>query len=44
METGLKRVCNDALIGKILIQTDPSTGEPQVSCKYGYFVERGMLT
>ncbi|KAF7732570.1 hypothetical protein EC973_003317 [Apophysomyces ossiformis] len=30
METGLRRVCNDVLIGKILIQTDPSTGEPQL--------------
>ncbi|KAI8138802.1 uridine kinase [Fennellomyces sp. T-0311] len=34
METGLRRVCSDALIGKILIQTDPSTGEPQLHyCK-----------
>lgn len=31
METGLRRVCNDVAIGKLLIQTDPSTGEPQVS-------------
>ncbi|KAG0168016.1 hypothetical protein DFQ30_005384 [Apophysomyces sp. BC1015] len=30
METGLRRVCSDVLIGKILIQTDPSTGEPQL--------------
>lgn len=34
METGLRRVCNDVRIGKILIQTDPSTGEPQVSSMY----------
>ncbi|KAI9490878.1 uracil phosphoribosyltransferase-domain-containing protein [Zychaea mexicana] len=34
METGLRRVYNDAVIGKILIQTDPSTGEPQLHyCK-----------
>ncbi|KAL1927196.1 hypothetical protein VTP01DRAFT_5159 [Rhizomucor pusillus] len=34
METGLRRVCNDVRIGKILIQTDPSTGEPQLHyCK-----------
>ncbi|KAI7865016.1 uridine kinase [Spinellus fusiger] len=30
MEAGLRRVCSDVLIGKILIQTDPSTGEPQL--------------
>ncbi|CAG8734721.1 3659_t:CDS:2, partial [Racocetra fulgida] len=28
MEAGLRRVAKDALIGKILIQTDPTTGEP----------------
>ncbi|KAK9711166.1 Uridine kinase [Basidiobolus ranarum] len=34
MESGLRRVCKDATIGKILIQTDPSTGEPQLHyCK-----------
>ncbi|CDS13428.1 hypothetical protein LRAMOSA05604 [Lichtheimia ramosa] len=34
METGLRRVCNDVAIGKLLIQTDPSTGEPQLHyCK-----------
>lgn len=31
MEEGLRRVCNDVIIGKLLIQTDPRTGEPQVS-------------
>ncbi|KAG9284398.1 hypothetical protein G9A89_023655 [Geosiphon pyriformis] len=30
METGLRRVFKDALIGKILIQSDPHTGEPQL--------------
>ncbi|ORZ03416.1 uracil phosphoribosyltransferase-domain-containing protein [Syncephalastrum racemosum] len=30
METGLRRVCNDVSIGKLLIQTDPSTGEPEL--------------
>lgn len=35
METGLRRVCNDVSIGKLLIQTDPSTGEPQVLIFYG---------
>ncbi|RUS16215.1 hypothetical protein BC937DRAFT_91491 [Endogone sp. FLAS-F59071] len=29
METGLLRVCQDARIGKLLIQTDPTSGEPQ---------------
>ncbi|KAG2225156.1 hypothetical protein INT45_009485 [Circinella minor] len=34
METGLRRVHSDAVIGKLLIQTDPSTGEPQLHyCK-----------
>ncbi|KAI9320463.1 uracil phosphoribosyltransferase-domain-containing protein [Dichotomocladium elegans] len=34
LETGLHRVYNDAVIGKILIQSDPSTGEPQLHyCK-----------
>ncbi|ORZ16265.1 uridine kinase [Absidia repens] len=34
MEEGLRRVCNDVTIGKLLIQTDPSTGEPQLHyCK-----------
>ncbi|CAG8606490.1 10466_t:CDS:10, partial [Dentiscutata erythropus] len=28
MEVGLRRVAKDAFIGKILIQTDPTTGEP----------------
>lgn len=31
MEAGLLRVCQDARIGKLLIQTDPTSGEPQVS-------------
>ena len=30
METGLRRAIKDALIGKMLIQSDPQTGEPQV--------------
>ncbi|KAL0089066.1 uridine kinase [Phycomyces blakesleeanus] len=30
MEAGLRRVCSDVLIGKILIQADPATGEPQL--------------
>ncbi|CAG8571845.1 6686_t:CDS:10, partial [Ambispora leptoticha] len=30
MENGLRRVHKDALIGKILIQSNPSTGEPQL--------------
>ena len=30
METGLRRVVKDALIGKILIQSHPKTGEPSV--------------
>jgi hypothetical protein len=30
MEAGLKRVFSDAVIGKLLIQTDPSTGDPEV--------------
>ncbi|KAG0371234.1 uracil phosphoribosyltransferase-domain-containing protein [Gamsiella multidivaricata] len=34
MEIGLRRVIRDAIIGKILIQTDPSNGEPQLHyCK-----------
>jgi len=34
MENGLRRVIRDAVIGKILIQTDPSNGEPQLHyCK-----------
>ncbi|KAF8985635.1 Uridine-cytidine kinase-like 1 [Entomortierella lignicola] len=34
MEAGLRRVIRDAVIGKILIQTDPSNGEPQLHyCK-----------
>ncbi|CAO3606763.1 unnamed protein product [Cunninghamella blakesleeana] len=34
MEEGLRRVCDDIIIGKLLIQTDPSTGEPQLHyCK-----------
>lgn len=34
MEIGLRRVIRDAVIGKILIQTDPSNGEPQLHyCK-----------
>ncbi|RUS16214.1 hypothetical protein BC937DRAFT_91491 [Endogone sp. FLAS-F59071] len=34
METGLLRVCQDARIGKLLIQTDPTSGEPQLHyCK-----------
>ncbi|SAM03094.1 hypothetical protein [Absidia glauca] len=34
MEEGLRRVCDDVIIGKLLIQTDPSTGEPQLHyCK-----------
>ncbi|KAL1922355.1 uncharacterized protein VTP21DRAFT_9894 [Calcarisporiella thermophila] len=34
MEAGLRRVIKDAPIGKILIQTDPSSGEPQLHfCK-----------
>lgn len=31
MEAGLRQVWNDVIIGEILIQTDPSTGEPQVN-------------
>jgi len=31
METGLRRVVKDALIGKILIQSHPKTGEPSVN-------------
>lgn len=31
MENGLRRVVKDALIGKILIQSHPKTGEPSVS-------------
>jgi hypothetical protein len=31
MENGLRRVVKDALIGKILIQSRPKTGEPSVS-------------
>lgn len=30
MEAGLKRVFADAVIGKLLIQTDPNTGDPEV--------------
>jgi uridine kinase len=30
MEAGLKRVFADAVIGKLLIQTDPKTGDPEV--------------
>ncbi|CAG8449887.1 2115_t:CDS:2 [Funneliformis mosseae] len=30
METGLRRVVKDALIGKILIQSRPKTGEPSL--------------
>ncbi|CAG8592840.1 3277_t:CDS:10 [Paraglomus brasilianum] len=30
METGLRRAIKDALIGKMLIQSDPQTGEPQL--------------
>lgn len=34
MEIGLRRVVRDAVIGKILIQTDSSNGEPQLHyCK-----------
>ncbi|KAI9257086.1 uridine kinase [Helicostylum pulchrum] len=34
MEAGLKRVFSDAVIGKLLIQTDPSTGDPELHyCK-----------
>lgn len=34
MEAGLKRVFSDVVIGKLLIQTDPSTGEPELHyCK-----------
>ncbi|KAI8374076.1 uridine kinase [Choanephora cucurbitarum] len=34
MEAGLKRVFSDAVIGKLLIQTDPLTGEPELHyCK-----------
>ncbi|RUS26564.1 hypothetical protein BC938DRAFT_470596 [Jimgerdemannia flammicorona] len=34
MEVGLSRVCQDVRIGKLLIQTDPSSGEPQLHyCK-----------
>ncbi|KAG9068664.1 Uridine-cytidine kinase-like 1 [Linnemannia hyalina] len=34
MENGLRRVIRDAVIGKILIQTDPNNGEPQLHyCK-----------
>lgn len=31
MEVGLKRVFSDAVIGKLLIQTNPSTGDPEVN-------------
>jgi len=34
MEAGLKRVFADAVIGKLLIQTDPNTGDPEVGCYY----------
>lgn len=30
MEAGLKRVFADAVIGKLLIQTNPNTGDPEV--------------
>lgn len=30
MEAGLKRVFSDAIIGKLLIQTGPNTGDPEV--------------
>ncbi|KAK4521859.1 uncharacterized protein ATC70_004397 [Mucor velutinosus] len=34
MEAGLKRVFADAVIGKLLIQTDPNTGDPELHyCK-----------
>lgn len=34
MEAGLKRVFSDATIGKLLIQTDPNTGDPELHyCK-----------
>lgn len=35
MEAGLKRVFADAVIGKLLIQTDPNTGDPEV-CIFFY--------
>jgi uracil phosphoribosyltransferase len=31
MERGLRKVCKDIKIGKILIQTDKATGDPKVS-------------
>jgi len=34
MEAGLRKVVKDVPIGKILIQGDPSTGEPQVDVKF----------
>lgn len=30
MEAGFKRVFSDAVIGKLLIQTNPNTGDPEV--------------
>jgi hypothetical protein len=30
MEAGIKRVFSDAVIGKLLIQTNPHTGDPEV--------------
>jgi len=39
MEQAVRDVCKDIRIGKILIQTNRSTGEPEVcSSKYNYFV------
>ncbi|KAJ1650055.1 Uridine kinase [Dispira simplex] len=35
MEAGLRKVCKDVAIGKILIQSDPTTGEPRLHyCKF----------
>lgn len=36
MEAGLKRVFADAVIGKLLIQTDPNTGDPEVRIFFFY--------
>ncbi|GAB5592160.1 Uridine-cytidine kinase-like 1 [Umbelopsis nana] len=41
METGLMRVCQDVKIGKLLIQTDPRSGEPQLHyCKLPHNVHK----
>ncbi|KAJ1985554.1 Uridine kinase [Dimargaris cristalligena] len=35
MESGLRKVCKDIAVGKILIQSDPVTGEPKLHyCKF----------